>query len=128
MTDKNVFSGWIANLSDGSTLPEGSSQPGKPTPWRQLLNTLKEKELDLRGLRLQKPGVTVHALPPKDCDGYYHAYEIHRIMYKDTYRNFQGVGSVVDDYVFIAWVEEGTNNVYLDVRTLEDSKIHTTLG
>lgn len=128
MTDKNIFSGWIANLSDGSALPEGSSEPGKPTPWRSLLNKLKSEALKLTGLRLQKNGITVHALPSKNCDGYYHAYEIHRIMYKNTNRSFQGVGSVVDDYVFIAWVEDGTNNVYLDVRTLEDSKIHTTLG
>jgi hypothetical protein len=128
MNMKREFSGWIANLPSGETIPEGSSEPGKPTPWRQLLNKLKEEATRLSGLRLQKNGITIHAVPPKQCDGYYHAYEIHRIMYRDSYRNFQGIGSIVDDHVFIAWVEEGTGNVYLDVRTLEDSKIHTTLG
>jgi hypothetical protein len=126
---KKDFSGWIANLSNGETVAEGSSEPGKPTPWRQLLKLLKEdNELKLTGLRLHKNGITVHALPPKQCDGYFHAYEIHRIMYRNVIRHLQGVGSIVDDQVFITWIEEDTENIYSDVRTLEESKIHTTLG
>lgn len=125
---KTDFSGWIANLSNGDSLAEGSSEIGKPTPWRQLLNMLKEKELKLTGLRLRKNGVIIHALPPKQCDGYFHAYEVHRIMWRDSIRHLQGIGSVVDDQVFITWIEESTGHIYNDVRPLEGSKIHTTLG
>ena len=126
---KRDFSGWIANLSNGESVPEGSSEPGKRSPWQQLLKRVKDdNDINVSGLRLQSDGITLHALPPKQCDRYFHAYEVHRIMYRDVYRNLQGVGSIVDDLVFIAWVEKGTGNVYLDVRPLEEIKVHTTLG
>ena len=122
------FDGFLANLSTGQTVPEGPIAPGERSAWRQLLDWLKESGEKITGLRLTKNGITIHALPPKQCDGYYHAYELQRLLFKGTYRNLQGIGSVVDDKVFIAWIEESTGNIYLDVRTLEDSKIHTTLG
>lgn len=124
--DKENFSGWIANLSNGDSLAEGSSEPGKLTPWRQMLERLESGEEKMTGLRLMHDGITIHALPMKNCDGYFHAYEMHRIMYRDTTRHLQGVGSIVDDKVFITWFEKGTGNIYQDVRPLEEVRIHTT--
>lgn len=127
MTMKNVpFSGWIANLSNGDSIAEGSSEPGKKTPWRQLLERLENGNEKMTGLRLMHGGLTIHALPMKQCDGYFHAYEIHRIMNQDLTKHLQGVGSIVDDRVFITWLDKATGNVYQDVRPLEEVKIHTT--
>jgi hypothetical protein len=129
MNKQTPFSGWIANLSNGETVAEGSSELGKPTPWRQLLERLeKDNELKMTGLRLQHLGLNVHALTPRQCDGYFHAYEIHRIMYQKVERNLQGVGSVVDDEVYITWFDKATGNIHQDVRPLEEVKIHVTLG
>jgi len=128
MTMKVDFTGWIANLSNGESVVEGSSEPGKLSPWRQLLQRLlDEPDIYITGLRMQQVGITIHAMTNKSCDGYFHAYEVHRIVYRDVYRNLQGIGAVVDDQVFITWIERGTTNVYQEIRSLESSKIHTTL-
>jgi hypothetical protein len=123
---KENFSGWIANLSNGESVAEGSSEPGKLTPWRQMLERLENHEAKMTGLRLMHNGITIHALPMKQCDGYFHAYEMHRIMYAGTSKHLQGVGAIVDDKVFITWFEKDTGNIYQDVRPLEEVKIHTT--
>lgn len=120
------FSGWIVNLSNGESLAEGVSQPGQPTPWRQLLNATEDGEIKVTGLRLAHGDIVIHALAHKACHGYFHAYEAHRIMYQGHHRHLQGVGSVVDDKVFITWYEKDTGNIYQDVRPLEEVKVHTT--
>ena len=123
---------WIANLSDGSTIVEQKKEEGGPTPWRRLLIHCKENNLQVTGLRLVVNNVTVNALPPKACDGYFQAYEVMKMIFKGTSRHRQGIGSVVGDKVYIMWVDlnqENNNMNYVNsqVIDLEKVKTHTTV-
>lgn len=123
---------WIANLSDGSTLIEGKGLAGERSPWQQLLQMCRDKDLQISGLRLAVNNVTVTALPPKMCDGYFQAYEAMRIMFRDQIKHRQGIGSVIGDQVYIIWVDlnqeaNNMNYVYSEVRPLSEVKIHTTI-
>lgn len=127
------YGGWIAQLSDGSTIVESEPVPGERTPWQLLLQRCRESELKITGMRLQFGNVTVMAMPYKECDGYYQAIEVHRknfISNNPIEVRRQGVGSVVGDSVYITWVEikDGQLITRSDVRPLEGSLIHTTLS
>lgn len=127
MTNINEkFSGWIASLSNGQTIFEGKALPGQPTAWQQFLTYLNNNAISMTGLRLQKGGITIHALSHKQCDGYYHAHEVTRIVYRDKVIHKQGIGSVIGEMIYITWVDDN-GNVWQDVRDLTGEKIHTTL-
>lgn len=118
--------GWIASLSDGTQAIEGPPVPGERTPWQQLITYTKENDISITRLVLQRGDTTVIALPPKQCDGYFQASEVHKIMFRDLDITRQGIGSVVGDQVYITWID-GQNHVFQDVRPLKDSIPHTTL-
>jgi hypothetical protein len=122
------FVGWIAVLSNGEAVKEEPPIPGEKTSWQKLIDRLYEEDLKMVGLQLRQLNVSVNALPPKACRGYYQAREARLAFYggADSYSNKQGVGSVVDDKVYIVWVDS-SGNIYSDVRPLHDEKIHTTL-
>jgi hypothetical protein len=140
----NMQGGWIASLSDGSTVLETPPVEGEHSAWQKLLERCRTEFIhvvDAEGrsvvmplrvtmLRLQYGPVTIMALPNNRCDGYFQAREVHRIMYRDFYMNLHGVGSVIDDQVYITWLEitpEGQFYIRNDVRPLETCKVHTTL-
>jgi hypothetical protein len=79
---------------------------------------------------MEKPSenITVNALPPKQCDGYYQARDQRIAFYQGMEAGSirQGVGSVVGDKVYIAWLD-ANGSVWTDVRLLSSEKIHTTL-
>lgn len=121
---------WIANLSNGDTLVEGKEVAGKRSPWQQLLQLCKDKNIEITGLRLTVGKVTVSAMPTKMCDGYFHAYETTRIFWRDKTIQKQGIGSVVGDKVYITWIDLSPENnmyyAYQEIRPLSEVKIHTT--
>jgi hypothetical protein len=120
------FRGWIASLSNGETIWETPPEPGKKTAWQSLLDRLTKENLKMTGLRVQRGGITLHALSPKMCDGYYHAYEIREIMWRGGTETRQACGSVIGDMVLIFWIDDG-GNVWQDVRPLNSEKLHSTL-
>lgn len=118
---------WIANLSNGQTATEGEAQPGERLPWQQLLDFCITNQIRITGLRLQVNGRMAAALPPKACDGYFFAHEVHmRGSNMEQQFHMQGIGSVIEDRVYIIWIDD-QGNVYTDVRELESCLIHTTL-
>ena len=122
--------GWIANLSDGTTTYEGKPVPGERTPWQRLLQTCRDKDISITGLRLQRGDVTVMAMPHKMCDGYFQAREAVKIMYKDVSILKYGIGSVIGDQIYVVWVElklDGAPYIYSDIRPLAKNRVHTTL-
>lgn len=120
------FQGWTATLSNGENVWETAPVPGELRPWQKLLNRLTKENLKITSLRVQRGKVTLHALPHKQCDGYYQAYDQYKSFYgKDEWFK-QGCGSVVGDKVYIQWVDDD-GNVWADIRLLEKEKIHTTL-
>lgn len=137
--------GWIANLSDGSTVIETEPIPGELSPWQKLLQRCREEKhvvkgevtgkdievsLAITGLQLQYGPITIMAMPNKECDGYFQAREVHRIIWRDVYLHMHGVGSVIEDKVYITWIQttkDGQINIRSDVRPLETCKVHTTL-
>lgn len=152
MSTENEFQvGWIANLSDGSTVYEKKAVEGERTPWQQLLErcrhetheitkTVEEngkqvvvKEtvpLQIKMLRLQYGRITIMAMPNQMCDGYFQAREVHRIVYRDKYIHKHGIGSVIGNQVFINWLEitsDGRFYIQNDIRPLESCKVHTTV-
>lgn len=124
-----THTGWIANLSDGETYFEGTPQPGERTPWQQFLTNIEKDGHKITGLRLQRGGVNLHALPHKQTLGYYQAYELHKALSTQADRRYQGIGSVIKlegINVVICWVDD-QGNVWQDVRPLDSEIIHTTM-
>lgn len=126
MTHNTPFRGWIATLSNGNTVFEEPAVPGEPSSWQQFLHALKGSGVSITMLRLQRGGKTVHALPPKRCEGYFQAYEFLKSMFRDTEDHRQGIGSIIGNQVYIAWLDD-SGNIWIDIRPLEEVKIHTTL-
>lgn len=120
------FQGWIASLSDGETVYEQPPLPNEKTSWQKLLDRLAEYGLTITMLRVQRNGVTLHALPPKACGGYYQAYEVRQKVYGGKVVHLQACGSVIEDKVLIIWIDEN-GNLYQDLRPLAEEKMHTTL-
>jgi hypothetical protein len=131
MTETNVFSGgWIASLSNGETVYETNPEEGKPTPWQALLQKCEDEDIKITMIRLQYGPFMIQAMPEPMCDGYFQAREVQQIVYRNTMRYLQGIGSVVGDQVFITWAEfTNDRQIYVssDVRPLESCKIHTTV-
>jgi hypothetical protein len=141
----NIQGGWIASLSDGSTVIETPPVEGEPSAWQKLLERCRTEwvhvvddegrtvvlPLRITMLRLQYGRITIMALPNDKCDGYFQAREVHRIMYRDAYLKLHGIGSVVDDRVEITWLEitaDGQFYIRNDVRPLDTCKVHTTMN
>lgn len=133
------FQGWIATLDNGDTVLESPAVAGEPLAWRKLLNRCREEALRITSLRLQLYNQTYMAMPDKMTDGYFHAFEVRKKFFRsmgpspEPEEHFQGIGSVVYDQVFITWVKMGVNSEemaysYQEVRSLESSRIHTTLA
>lgn len=120
--------GWKADLSNGETAIETPDVAGDYTAWRKLLNRLKEENLKITRLTLVRGSTEVLAMPPKMCEGYFHAYEDHLAFFSGKkVLSLQGIGSVVKDQVFIAWSTLDGLHVRSDVRPLDSCKIHTTI-
>lgn len=118
--------GWMAQLSDGRTAYEAPPIEGKPSSWQALLQDTRSSGINITRLTLVRGGMKILALSPKECDGFFQAYEAHMFWSKKR-MNFQGVGSVVGDKVFITWVNLETFEIRQDVRPLDSCKIHTTI-
>lgn len=148
-SDIHTHQGWIIDLSDGKTVFEGVSKSGQPTPWQQFLQFLRdnptftfkekgkpdvEKPLFITRLRLQRHNVTLMSMPQKMVDGYFQAYEVEQLVYRNIVITKQGIGSIKDGTVFINWIARDVNPevgmVYMwqEERPLDSCKVHTTLS
>lgn len=133
------FQGWIAFLSNGHTIPETPPKAGEITPWQKLLKQLKEDDtLEIKRISLVVRGVQLMSLPRKQCDGFFHAYEVRKHFFESMGEEgmeeirLQGIGSVVGDKVFIQWInitpqQHVSAYVTSEIRDLGSCKIHTTL-
>jgi len=118
--------GWIATLSDGTTASEAPPVPGEMSSWQSLIQYTKDNNISITRLVLQRGATRAVAMPPKECDGYFQAYEVKKILWRNINAKLQGIGSVVGDQVYITWIDD-TNTVTQDIRPLDSCKIHTTL-
>ena len=118
---------WIATLSNGEIKKEGKPIPGERTPWQTLLQYCRDNDLEITSLNLRVEDKMLHAMPKKMCRGYFQAYEMERIMWRDQVRHKQGIGSVVNDEVHITWIDLATQEIYQEVRPLSEVKIHTSI-
>ena len=134
----NTFTGWIAYLSNGDTVPETEPVPGDRTPWQKLLQHCRDENIEIQRLSLVVRNVQLMSLPKKQCDGFFQAREVRKDFFGSMGEKgsseyyLQGIGSVVDDQVFIQWinltpVEHIQAYVTSDIRPLESCRIHTTL-
>ena len=123
---------WIANLSNGKILKEGKAIAGESSPWQALLKHCRDDDLTITGLRLKAGDITIVSMPAKACDGYFHAYETIRVLWRDRTVHRQGIGSVVGDNVYITWVDlapdrHNMRHIYQEIRKLNTVKVHTTI-
>jgi len=143
MIDFNqTHNGWIANIVLTKTGEDGivfETPPieGEKSSWQKLLDGVRSGEVTITGLRMQRHRLTFHSLPVKQCEGYFMAYEVRKKFFRsmgeqgEPEQLFQGVGSIVGDQVYIVWVNINPQSppyIYTDVRSLEESKIHTTMS
>lgn len=137
------FNGWIANVrfvnSDRSDIVVVEEPPvkGEMSSWQKLLDKVRNGEVNITGLRMQRHGLTFNALPVKLCSGYFQAYEARKKFFRsmgpggEPGQVFQGVGSIVGDKVYIVWVNINPKSppyIYTDIRDLKESQIHTTMS
>jgi hypothetical protein len=137
-----IEGGWVANLSDGTTVYESPPVEGERTPWQQLLQRCREEwhaakkggketavPLRITGLSLQYGNVIVGAMPQKMCDGYFQAREIHSTIITGRIAHRHGIGSIVNEEVFITWVEFHNGQLFIksEVRTLDACKVHSSI-
>jgi hypothetical protein len=122
----DTFQGWTATLSNGENAWEQPPVAGEKSSWQKLLDRLDKDNLKITSLRVQRGGITLHALPAKQCEGYFQAYDQHTSMFNGNISLQQGCGSIVEDKIFIMWVDTN-NNVHSEVRPLMENSIHTTL-
>lgn len=129
----NIHYGWWASISDGTQRFESEPVEGEPSSWQKLLQECRDKNLQVTQVQLRRRNTVVTAMPHKMCDGYVQAYEIQKALFRGTGhspqpdKKFQGIGSIVDDKVFITWVNIQSGEVYQDCRPLASMKIHSTL-
>jgi hypothetical protein len=124
--DNTIFQGWTATLSNGENAWEQSPVADEKTSWQKLIDRLNKNNLKITSLRVQRNGITLHALSAKQCDGYFQGYEKHSMMISGKEFIQQGCGSVVGDKVFIQWIDDN-NNIHAEVRSLSEAKFATTL-
>lgn len=120
------FAGWIASLSNGQTVFEEPPVPGEKSSWQKLLDRLAAENLKITQLRLQHGGLVIVCDHHKKIQGYCMAYEALKIMFRETEQRFQGIGSVMNDMVFMTWTD-GNGHVRQDIRPLSEMRVHTTL-
>lgn len=137
MANESKFTGWIAFLSNGDVAHEQPPVEGERSSWQKLLQRCEEEDIEIRRLSLvvNPANIQIMSLPHKQRDGFYQAKEVRRHWFKDSDKAvtllFQGIGSIVDDKVFITWVSLNSKehvDAYIthDVRPLdEDSLAHS---
>jgi|SRR3990172_9852914 len=119
-----TFTGWLASLSNGETVLEGEWIEGESSPWRKLLKRLKDDNLTITQLRLQRGGVTVVCIPKSI--GYVQASEETFTVFSKTRTYYQGVGSILNDLVFMNWVND-YGEIKQAVYSLDKMYLHSTL-
>lgn len=120
--------GWIANLSDGTTVFETSAITGESTAWQRLLAHCKEKNLTITGLQLKRGWGTLRA--PSGVQGYFQGYRISKILRSGQEQRHQGIGYVQGDKVHIVWVPLdpwSPEGLAQEVCPLKDVVMHTTV-
>lgn len=126
MDNNRMFQGWTVTLSNGENAWEQPPIGKEKSAWQKLLDRLDNENLKITSLRVQRGGITIHALPAKQCDGYFQAYESHSAMFSRQEVLQQGCGSIVGDKIFITWVDTN-GNIHQDLRPLSEGRIHSTL-
>lgn len=125
--------GWSANLSDGTVVNESDKHAGQKSPWQTLLGYCRKNNIKITGLRLAIRDFSVTALPQKLCDGYIQLRKYAEYVYQKKKMNWQGIGSVIEDKVYITWIDidaaqHGRYQTYQEVIPLSEVKVHTTLS
>jgi hypothetical protein len=123
--------GWIASLSNGQTIFEAPARgKGELSAWQQLLADLKTLP-EFRGchisqMRLQRGGRTVTAIPRRNglVLGYFQGYEAFISNLRRTQTLNQGIGTIINQDVFITWVNN-QGDVWQDIRPLKEVWVHT---
>lgn len=118
------FQGWIASLSNGETVHELPMLDGQLSPWQALLRRLREEDLQITMLRLQRAGATLIAIP--GARGYLQCTEVFKDLQTGAERSRQGIGSVFGETVVMTWIDN-SRNIWADLRPLKDLRVHSTL-
>lgn len=126
MNPNEPFNGWIASLSNGETAFEQPPVYGEKSSWQKLLDRLTTESLRITQLRLQRNGFTIVCDSHKKIHGYCMAYEVSKMVFRNTESRMQGVGSVFNELVFMTWIDDN-GNVRQDIRPLGEMRVHSTL-
>lgn len=116
--------GWVASLSNGETIFETAPVPGEISSWQKLLLRLKDEELKITQMRLQRGGSTIVAIPK--AKGYAQMYQARVSLNTGIQEHLQGIGSIVGEEVFVCWMNE-FGDIWQEVIPLEEVKIHSTM-
>lgn len=105
---------WLASLSDGSTVIE-QWVPDSKSPWQTLVETIREKGLNITQLRLQIAGKTHTSVA--NASGYYQARQAQNTCGETQVVERHGIGCLVGGTLSILWVDTLTGDTHQEVRT-----------
>lgn len=123
---EDKFQGWIASLSNGETVFESPSTSGEISAWQKLRARCEKEGISVTQIRLQLGGLTF--IGANNADGYCQCWEQHLNLFDKTKPPllFRGIGSVIEEHVFITWVDS-SGNIKQEIRTLESMAVHCVL-
>ena len=114
---KEKHQGWVASFSNGDTVFEEKSEPGQLTAWSKLKQRCVDEGIHITQIQLQLHGSTLIGIP--NADGYCAFFEYASSFFKQTPTTYQGIGSVLGDWVVCAFTNE-SRTVWQDLRPLSD--------
>jgi hypothetical protein len=121
---KEKHQGWVASLSNGETVFQHSVPAGEQSAWSQLRARCDEEGLHVTQIQLQRYGNTLVGLP--NADGYSAFYEYQHAWFSGKTAEYQGIGSVLGDWVLCIFTNE-SKNIWQDLRPLADMSKHCQL-
>lgn len=115
--------GWVASLSNGETVfqEEPAHEPNQKSSWTKLRMRCEEEGLYITQIQLQLHGMTLVGM--QNADGYCAFYEYVGSFFKQASAKYQGIGSVLGDFVVITMTNE-SKTVWHEIRPLTDMYMH----
>jgi hypothetical protein len=112
--------GWIATLSDGSTVYEKWIE-GQLSPWQRLMHKCVSSGVHITSLKMFAGGTTVHC--PQGARGYWAAHSALGVQGGPQLTR-RGIGWVDGDKVVIKWATEVNRRTFVedDVRSVHSQK------
>lgn len=124
VTGKEKHQGWVASLSDGSTVFEEPPVPGERTSWGKLQERCKKDGLWVTQIQLQRHGQNIVGIQKAAGYAAFMDYRKEGMMgTQSRTAHYYGIGSVVGEMVYCTIMNE-QGQFWQDTRQLASMRAH----